>query len=61
MDDELVGEGLAVSVLDLVGMRTGESAGAAIARSVDLAQHAEQLGYRRFWLAEHHSIAGLAC
>lgn len=51
----------AVSVLDLVGMRTGESAGAAIARSVDLAQHAEQWGYTRFWLAEHHSIEGLAC
>jgi luciferase family oxidoreductase group 1 len=52
---------LPVSVLDLVGMRTGESAGTAIARSVDLAQHAEQWGYRRFWLAEHHSIEGLAC
>ena len=53
--------GLAVSVLDLVGMRTGESAGSAISRSVQLAQHVEQLGYRRFWLAEHHSIEGLAC
>jgi luciferase family oxidoreductase group 1 len=52
---------LPVSVLDLVGMRTGESAGSAIARSVNLAQHAEEWGYRRFWLAEHHSIAGLAC
>jgi len=53
--------GLAVSVLDLVGMRAGEAAGSAIARSVDLAQHVERLGYTRFWLAEHHSIAGLAC
>ncbi len=52
---------LALSVLDLVGMRTGETAGSAIARSVDLAQHVEQWGYRRYWLAEHHSIAGLAC
>ena len=42
-------------------MRAGELAGAAIARSVDLAQHAERLGYTRFWLAEHHSISGLAC
>lgn len=50
-----------VSVLDLVGMRPGESPGPAIARSVDLAQHAEAWGYRRFWLAEHHSIEGLAC
>ena len=54
-------KGLAVSVLDLVGMRAGESAGSAIARSVELAQHVEQLGYKRYWLAEHHSIAGLAC
>ena len=53
--------GLAVSVLDLVGMHTSEPAGRAIARSVDLAQHVERLGYTRFWLAEHHSIEGLAC
>jgi luciferase family oxidoreductase group 1 len=56
-----MGKELAVSVLDLVGMRPGERAGSAIARSVELAQHVEQLGYRRYWLAEHHSIAGLAC
>jgi luciferase family oxidoreductase group 1 len=42
-------------------MRAGESAGSAIARSVDLAQHVERLGYKRYWLAEHHSISGLAC
>jgi luciferase family oxidoreductase group 1 len=54
-------KGLTVSVLDLVGMHTGESAGSAIARSVDLAQHVERSGYTRFWLAEHHSIEGLAC
>jgi luciferase family oxidoreductase group 1 len=48
-------------VLDLVGMRTGEAPGSAIARSVELAQHVEKLGYTRYWLAEHHSIAGLAC
>jgi luciferase family oxidoreductase group 1 len=53
--------GLTVSVLDLVGMRAGESAGSAIARSVDLAQHVEQWGYKRYWMAEHHSISGLAC
>ena len=52
---------LAVSVLDLVGMRAGECAGSAIARSVNLAQLVEQWGYKRYWLAEHHSIAGLAC
>src|SRR5271154_2598991 len=52
---------LAVSVLDLVGMRAGEPAGSAIARSVDLSQHVERWGYKRYWLAEHHSISGLAC
>jgi len=42
-------------------MRAGEPAGSAIARSVELARHVEQLGYKRYWLAEHHSIQGLAC
>src|SRR2546429_339935 len=56
-----MGNGLAFSVLDLVGMRVGEPAGSAIARSVDLAQHVEPWGYKRYWLAEHHSIPGLAC
>ena len=42
-------------------MRAGESAGSAIARSVDVARHVEQLGYKRYWLAEHHAIPGLAC
>jgi luciferase family oxidoreductase group 1 len=56
-----MGNGLSVSVLDLVAMRAGEPAGSAMARSVNLAQHVEQWGYKRYWLAEHHSIAGLAC
>ena len=42
-------------------MKAGGDAGEAIARSVDLARHVERLGYKRFWLAEHHSIEGLAC
>jgi hypothetical protein len=37
-------KGLSVSVLDLVGMHPNEKLGAAIARSVDLAQHVERLG-----------------
>lgn len=48
-------------MLDLVGMHPGENSAAAIARSVDLAQRVEKWGYHRFWLAEHHSIEGLAC
>lgn len=51
---------LPVSILDLVGMRPGEAPGTAIARSADLARHAEAWGYRRYWLAEHHSIEGIA-
>jgi luciferase family oxidoreductase group 1 len=47
--------------LDLVALRPGETAGPAIARSVQTAQHVEKLGYKRYWLAEHHSILGLAC
>lgn len=57
----LMSTALDISVLDLVGMRAGEAAGSAIARSVDLAQHVERWGYKRYWLAEHHAIAGLAC
>jgi len=53
--------GLPVSVLDLVGLHPGEASGSGIARSVDLAQHVERWGYTRYWLAEHHSIEGLAC
>jgi luciferase family oxidoreductase group 1 len=56
-----IAEKVPVSVLDLVGLRRDELPGSAIARSVNLAQHVEQLGYKRYWLAEHHSIAGLAC
>ena len=52
---------LRISVLDLVGMKPGEAPASAIARTVETAQHVEQLGYTRYWLAEHHSIAGLAC
>jgi luciferase family oxidoreductase group 1 len=54
-------DGLAVSILDFVGMRVGESAGSAIARSVELARRAEKWGYKRYWLGEFHSITGVAC
>jgi luciferase family oxidoreductase group 1 len=53
--------GIVISALDLVTMRGGESVSSAVARSVDLAKHLEQWGYKRFWLAEHHAIPGLAC
>jgi luciferase family oxidoreductase group 1 len=58
---ETMANRLPVSVLDLVGLHPGEAPGHGIARSVDLAQHVERWGYTRSWLAEHHSIEGLAC
>src|SRR5438309_9289976 len=54
-------QSLPISVLDLIPSRAGESASSAIARSVELARHVEQLGYKRYWVAEHHAIQGLAC
>lgn len=53
-------QSLPVSVLDLVATRAGEPAGSAIAQTMELVRHVEELGYRRFWVAEHHSIQGLA-
>jgi luciferase family oxidoreductase group 1 len=49
-----------LSVLDLAPIPEGSDAAEALRRSLDLAQRAEQLGYRRFWLAEHHSMPGIA-
>ena len=54
-------QSLPISVLDLVPTRPGEPARRAIAGSVELAGHVEQLGYKRYWVAEHHAIQGLAC
>jgi luciferase family oxidoreductase group 1 len=49
-----------VSVLDLAPVAEGSTPGAALANSLDLARHAEAWGYRRFWLAEHHNMVGIA-
>jgi luciferase family oxidoreductase group 1 len=49
-----------LSVLDLCPVPTGQSAGEALRRSVDLARHAERWGFRRYWVAEHHSMPGIA-
>ncbi|MEO8408317.1 MAG: LLM class flavin-dependent oxidoreductase [Oxalobacteraceae bacterium] len=50
----------AFSILDLVSIRAGDSPAAALRESLDLARHAEQLGFKRFWLAEHHNMDGVA-
>ena len=48
------------SILDLSPIPQGATAADALHNSLDLAQHAEALGYRRFWLAEHHNMPGIA-
>jgi luciferase family oxidoreductase group 1 len=48
------------SVLDLAPIMEGQTVAAALNQSRTLAQHAERLGYRRFWLAEHHNMPGIA-
>ena len=48
------------SLLDLVPVREGDSIATALANTADLAAHAERLGYHRFWVAEHHGMAGIA-
>ncbi|MGA3122413.1 MAG: LLM class flavin-dependent oxidoreductase [Polyangiaceae bacterium] len=49
-----------LSVLDLSPILQGGNASLALRNTLDLAQHAERWGYRRFWLAEHHNMPGIA-
>ncbi|MCH8686322.1 LLM class flavin-dependent oxidoreductase [Pedomonas mirosovicensis] len=48
-----------LSILDLVPIIEGGDASLAFRNSLDLAQHAERWGYRRYWLAEHHNMPGI--
>ena len=49
-----------LSVLDLAPIAEGSDAGVALNNARDLARAAERLGYNRFWMAEHHSMPGIA-
>jgi hypothetical protein len=49
-----------LSVLDLVPVRDGSTASAALREAVDLARLTERLGYTRYWFAEHHSMGSIA-
>lgn len=51
----------ALSVLDLSVVNDGQTSGEALATTVALAQAADRLGYARFWVAEHHNMATVAC
>ncbi|MDR6214368.1 luciferase family oxidoreductase group 1 [Paracidovorax wautersii] len=50
----------ALSMLDLVAVREGGTVAEALAIAVRTAQHAESLGFERYWLAEHHNMPGIA-
>jgi luciferase family oxidoreductase group 1 len=50
----------ALSVLDLVPVRHGQTTGQALAATRSLARVADQLGFRRYWLAEHHNMPAVA-
>jgi len=49
-----------LSVLDLSPIAEGSDAARSLRNTLDLARHAERWGYRRFWLAEHHGMPGIA-
>lgn len=49
-----------LSVLDLSPVTEGSTAGQSLRNTLDLARHAEKLGFHRYWLAEHHNMAGIA-
>jgi luciferase family oxidoreductase group 1 len=51
---------IALSMLDLVAVRESGTVAEALAISLRTAQHAESLGFTRYWLAEHHNMAGIA-
>src|SRR3954453_17802111 len=51
---------LMFSVLDLAPILPGSPAAESFRRTLDLARHAERWGYRRYWLAEHHGLPGVA-
>lgn len=49
-----------LSVLDLSPVPEGSTVAQSLANTLDLARHAEKLGYKRYWLAEHHNMPGIA-
>src|SRR6201999_474312 len=52
--------GVPLGVLDLAPVPDGATVGDALRATIDLAKRAEQLGFRRFWVAEHHGMPGVA-
>jgi len=51
---------VALSILDLSPVVAGGSAAQSLRNTLDLAEHADRLGYRRYWVAEHHNLSNIA-
>jgi len=50
-----------LSVLDLAPIKEGRTITQTFQETLDVARHAEAWGYKRYWLAEHHNLASVAC
>src|SRR5258707_14666241 len=61
MNDGGVVEGLRLSVLDQSPVPTGSTPGQALQNSISLARLVDGLGFRGFWMSEHHAMDTLAC
>lgn len=53
-------ESIPLSILDLASVQEGKTIADSFVASLAFARHAEKLGYKRFWMAEHHNISGIA-
>ncbi|MFC7327419.1 LLM class flavin-dependent oxidoreductase [Marinactinospora rubrisoli] len=60
MPDVAAAADVPLSILDLATIVSGATAADALRNTTELARHADEWGYRRFWLAEHHNMAGVA-
>lgn len=61
MKEETPSYGLRLSVLDQSPVTTGSTPAQALQNSIELARRVDELGYRRFWMSEHHAMDTLAC
>lgn len=60
LSQEMNSSAITLSVLDLIPVRTGQSSANAFAASLALAQRADELGFERYWVAEHHNMPSVA-
>jgi len=60
LEQMMTSSAITLSVLDLIPVRTGQSSGNAFAASLAVAQRADELGFERYWVAEHHNMPSVA-